>query len=55
MYPSTEGQQILSVDFRIGNRLVATLRIACVGHIPDDVPSDIKPPKYIDVENSQNI
>lgn len=55
MYPSTEGQQILSVDFRIGDRLVATLRIACVGHIPGDVPSDIKPPEYIDVENSQNI
>ncbi len=55
MCPSTDDQQILSIDFCVKDRLVATLKIACVCPIPDDVLSNITPPDYVDMDNSLNI
>ncbi len=55
MYPSTDGQQILSIDYRVKDCLVATLKIACNGSKTDDMPSDIIPPEYIDMESSRNV
>ena len=55
MCPSTEERQVLSVDFVDGCEPVATLKITCLGSIPNTSNTGSRVPQYVDVEHSVNI
>ncbi len=55
MCPSTEGRQVLSVDFIDGQELVATLKITCLGLVPTDSKTNFTVPDYVNLDHSVNI